>query len=72
MLVEQLRTRGFGIQQGEWRIVNIAIDKQPMPEFSIHESDWRRFEGTDRFESFLVNQALSAREQELELQNPQA
>jgi hypothetical protein len=63
MCLEFLRDRGFGVKEGEWRVVNVALDGQPV-EFSIHESDWRRLEGTDRFVSFLTNQAASILEQE--------
>jgi hypothetical protein len=63
MCLEFLKDRGFGIKEGEWRIVNVALDGHKV-EFSIHESDWRRFEGTDRFVPFLTNQAASILEQE--------
>jgi hypothetical protein len=70
MSVEYLKYLGFGLKVDDWRIINIAVDGVQMPEFSVHESDWRRFEGTDRFDQFLINQGLSC--QELEQQRTQA
>jgi hypothetical protein len=61
MCLEYLRDRGFGVKDGEWRLVNVALDGQPV-SFSIHESDWRRLEGTDQFDRFLTNQAASCLE----------
>jgi hypothetical protein len=63
MRLEYLRDRGFGQKQDEFRLINVALDGQPV-EFWLHESDWRRLEGTSQFEPFLINQAASILELE--------
>lgn len=65
--VEFLSTKGFGLQEGEFRYVALALDGQLVEPFWVHESDWRKFTQMGELERFLTAQAQSVLEQQSEL-----
>jgi hypothetical protein len=54
---------GFGIKEGEFRFVAMAIDGKLVEPFWVHESDWRKFDHSGHLNDFLLSQGQALLEQ---------